>query len=380
MNHVLTPLPVDPRNPTAIVADLEQAISGRYSFLPLPADDRAKFTLLRNTQRAGEPIDANVALVVPTSGSTGTPKGAQLSAVNLVASADATHRRLGGPGQWLLAMPAHHIAGLQVLIRSLIAGVDPLAIDLSRGFNIDDFARGAAELARTGDRCYTSLTPMQLAKALDTLRGIEALQLFDAILVGGSAINPQLLSSAQQLNINVVTTYGSSETAGGCVYDGYALDGVQIRVSSGRIHLGGPMVAHGYRNHPDHPAFAEPGWFITSDGGQLHGSRLQVTGRLDNIITSGGLKLHPEVLEHALLEIPGVDHACVAGIPHPRLGQAIVAAYTGRASVTDILVALEDSGTPRWQLPKDLRHVDELPLTGSGKVDRQAVAALFTTR
>lgn len=377
MPNVLRPLPVSPSNPLAILPDLEMAITGRYSLLPLPANDTTKSTLLKNSQRAGQEIDSSVALVVPTSGSTGTPKGAQLTAQNLIASADATYQRLGGMGHWLLAMPAHHIAGLQVLIRSMVAGVEPLAIDVSRGFNIDEFAGATRELKETGERTYTSLAPMQLAKATDSNNGVEALQTYDAILVGGAATNPQLLDAATKLGINIVTTYGSSETAGGCVYDGVALPGTEIRVDGGRIHLGGPTIAHGYRNAPGHEAFAEPGWFQTSDGGVLKAGVLTVTGRLDNIIDSGGLKLHPEVLETAMLKVAGVDQACVVGTPHPRLGQAIVAAYTGRASMPDILESLEETDIPRWQLPKELKRLPEMPVTGPGKVDRQAVLKLF---
>src|SRR5699024_12585840 len=122
-------------------------------------------TLLKHSLRAGEETDAHVALVVPTSGSTGTPKAAPLTAHHLSSSADATYQYLGGPGHWLLAMPAHHIAGLQVLIRSMVAGVEPLAIGVSAGFNISEFARATRELKETGERTYTSLAPMQLAKA-----------------------------------------------------------------------------------------------------------------------------------------------------------------------------------------------------------------------
>lgn len=375
MNHHLAPLPVTLEDPAAILDDLEAAIAGRYSFLPVPAGDRARATMLANSQRVGEAIDDDVALVMCTSGSTGVPKGAMLTAVNLVASADATHQALGGPGQWLLAMPAHHIAGMQVLVRSLVAGVDPLCLDLRGGFNVQDFARAAAELARTGDRAYTALTPMQLAKAMDSLAGIEALRGFDAVLVGGAAINPQLAESAAKLDIEVVATYGSSETSGGCVYDGRPIPGARVRLDGERILLGGPMVARGYRN-PVPDAFKD-GWFRTSDAGAFSGGLLRVTGRLDAVIDSGGLKLHPEVLEAEMLKVAGVDEACVTWMPHPRLGQAIVAAYTGWASVTDIVVGLEDAGVPRWQVPKELRRLGEMPLAGPGKIDREAVRALF---
>lgn len=379
MTHILSPLPVDPRDPAAILEDLEAAIAGQATLLPLPADDLTRAQLLRNHMRAGEAIDSSIALVVATSGSTGTPKGAQLTATNLVSSADATHRVLGGTGQWLLAMPASHIAGIQVLVRSLVAGVEPLCLDLSHGFNIGDFACAAHELHATGDRSYTALTPMQLAKAMDSLEGIEALRTFDAILVGGAATHPQLLDSTKKLRISIVTTYGSSETAGGCVYNGEPLDSARVRIGEeNRIYLGGPMIAQGYRN-VDSDVFMvdESGtsWFATSDTGALHDGHLTVTGRLDAIINSGGLKLHPEQLEQHILRVPGVEAACVVGIPDPRLGQMVVAAYSGWASRTDILEALDD--LPRWQVPKDLLRVDSLPTIGPGKVDRQAVAELF---
>lgn len=379
MTHILSPLPVDPRDPAAILEDLEAAIAGQATLLPLPADDVTRAQLLRNHMRAGEAIDSSIALVVATSGSTGTPKGAQLTAANLVSSADATHRALGGTGQWLLAMPASHIAGIQVLVRSLVAGVEPLCLDLSHGFNIGDFACAAHELHATGDRSYTALTPMQLAKAMDTLEGIKALRTFDAILVGGAATHPQLLDSARKLRITIVTTYGSSETSGGCVYNGAPLPGARVRIGeNGRIFLGGPMIAQGYRN-VDSSAFSvdESGipWFATSDSGALIDGHLTVTGRLDSIINTGGLKLHPEQLEQHILRVPGVEAACVVGIPDPRLGQMVVAVYSGWASRTDILEALDD--LPRWQVPKDLLRVDSLPTIGPGKVDRQAVAELF---
>ena len=375
--NMLELLPIDLSNPLAIMPDLEAAIGGQCAVLPVPKSDRHRAETLRTTMRAGQPIDESVAVVVATSGSTGTPKGAELTPVNLVASADATHQFLGGPGQWLLSMPAHHIAGLQVLVRSMVAGVEPAFVDLTSGFHVSEFAARTEDLAATGDRMYTALTPMQLDKTMRTLAGIEALRLFDAVLVGGGMIAPGLLSSAEKLRINVVTTYGSSETAGGCVYNGTPLAGAKVRVvgDDGRIYLGGPMIAHGYRNLPGHEAFEEPGWYATSDAGELIGGTLRVTGRLDNIIETGGLKLQPEILETFMLGIDGVDGACVVGVPDPRFGNRICAVYTGTAQIGDLMEAFDD--LPRWQVPKDLRRVDKLPLTGPGKIDRVAVRDLF---
>lgn len=375
MPNMLELLPVDLSDPLAIMPDLEAAIAGQCAVLPVPKNDRHRAETLRTTMRAGQSIDDSVAVVVATSGSTGTPKGAELTPVNLVSSADATHQFLGGPGQWLLAMPAHHIAGLQVLVRSMVAGVEPAFVDLTSGFHVSEFAARTDELASTGERMYTALTPMQLNKVMSTLAGIEALRLFDAVLVGGGRINPKMLSSAAKLRINVVTTYGSSETAGGCVYDGTPLAGAKVRVTGGRIHLSGPMVARGYRNIPDHEAFAEPGWYATSDAGELVGGVLRVTGRLDNIIETGGLKLQPEVLEEFMLDLDGVTGACVVGVPDDRFGHQVCAAYSGSAAVSDLMEAFDD--LPRWQVPKDVRHLREMPVTGPGKVDRIAVRELF---
>ena len=375
MTKLLELLPVNPADPLAILPALEEALTGQRALLPVPTNDPARANLLRNTQGVGEPIDDDVALVVATSGSTGTPKGALLTPTNLIASADATHQALGGPGQWLLAMPAAFIAGIQVLVRSMVAGVEPAFVDLTHGFHVDEFAARTAEIATTGDRCYTALTPLQLDKAMSTLTGIDALRSFDAVLVGGAATNPTLLDSAAKLRINVVTTYGSSETSGGCVYDGVPIAGANVRIRDGRIWLGGPLVAQGYRNQPAHPDFAEPGWFRTSDAGQLVDGHLTVEGRVDNVIDSGGLKLQPEVLERFLLGVPGVTDACVVGVPDERFGQRICAAYAGEAQVPDVMDALQD--LPRWQVPKELKRVAALPLLGPGKVDRAAVRDLF---
>ena len=115
---------------------LEEMLTDRGpALLPVPADDPARTRILVDSQRPGEPVDDRVALVVSTSGSTGTPKGAMLSAEALAASAAATDTVLGGPGRWLLALPAHHIAGLQVILRSLRAGYEPVVVDVTHGFD-----------------------------------------------------------------------------------------------------------------------------------------------------------------------------------------------------------------------------------------------------
>lgn len=370
--HLLRPITVPAADPTRILPHLVAAISGEETLLPLPPDPE-QAQALATALRVGQPIAPEIALVVATSGSTGTPKGALLTPHNLVSSADATHQALGGEGQWLLALPGHHIAGIQVLVRALVAGVEPLALDVSKGFDVHRFASLAHQLADLGDRTYTSLVPLQLLKAMETLAGIEALRRFDAILVGGAPTTAKTKRQCEELGIRIVTTYGSSETAGGCVYDGRPIPGAKVRVSNGRVFLSGPMVAAGYRNHV--PNVFVDGWYATQDSGVIADGKLQVTGRIDAVIDSGGLKLHPEVLEQAILSLDGVDMACVVGIPHPRLGQAIAAVYSGSRTPDQVVEGLED--LPRWQLPKHILQVTALPLAGPGKIDRRAVAKMF---
>ena len=352
--------------------------------------------------RVGEPIDGRIALVVPTSGSTGSPKGAQLSADALLAAAAATHERLGGPGNWLLALPATHIAGLQVLIRALAAGTTPVRI---RTPGFDPAALPGAVAALGPGRRYTSLVSNQLATALEDPGAAAALAELDAVLLGGGPAPAALLERAAAIGINVVRTYGMSETAGGCVYDGVPLAGVGLRLDDGRIHLGGPTLASGYRNPPAvsrgsaelaersrsgnrridsaPDPFAEPGWFRTDDLGELDATgRLRVLGRVDDAIATGGLKVLPQVVEAALNEDPAVAEAVVFGVPDERLGQRVVAAITLAAGATaPTLAALRHRVAQRLPVtaaPREVHVVTELPRLGVGKPDRRGLARRFS--
>ena len=251
----------------SVLADVEDVLSGRASaMLPVPADDVRQTRLLTTSLRVSEDIDDDVAVVVSTSGTTGTPKGAMLTAAALTASADATHRRLGGPGRWLLALPAYHIAGLQVLVRSVIAGSAPVA--LSSRFEAAELTDAVSAMGR--GRRYASLVAAQLDKALSDDSAVAALAELDAVLIGGGPMPARVAETAAAVGISVVRTYGMSETAGGCVYDGVPLYGVRVRIDlDGRIALGGATLAKGYRNPPEIDPFAEPGWFLTDDVGAL---------------------------------------------------------------------------------------------------------------
>ncbi len=360
-----------------LLAALEQVLDGRASaLLPVPAggDRRTSFAALR----VGEAIGDDIALVVTTSGTTGAPKGALLTAAALTASAAATHDRLGGPGRWLLALPPYHIGGVQVLVRSLLAGTAPVELDVSTGFDVSELPFAVQELG--SGRRYTALVATQLAKALTDPAATAALAEFDAVLIGGGPAPRPILDSAAAAGITVVRTYGMSETAGGCVYDGVPLDGVRLRVDAdGAIVIGGPTLANGYRNPPDPDPFVEPGWFRTDDIGAVDDSgALSVLGRADEAISTGGLTVLPQPVEAALRTHPAVADCAVFGLPDERLGQRVVAAIVvanGCAPPSlDTLRAHIMTTLDRTAAPRELQVVDWLPLRGIGKVDRQALA------
>ncbi len=360
-----------------LLAALEQVLQGRASaLLPLPADGDRRSTV--SALRVGEPVDDDIALVVTTSGTTGPPKGAMLTAAALTASAAATHDRLGGPGRWLLALPPYHIAGVQVLVRSLLASTVPVELDVSTGFDINELPSAVEELG--SGRRYTALVATQLAKALTDRAATAALAELDAVLVGGGPAPRPVLDAAASAGITVVRTYGMSETAGGCVYDGVPLDGVQVRVDAdGRIVIGGPTLASGYRNPPDPDPFAEPGWFHTDDIGAVDDSGvLAVLGRADEAVSTGGLTVLPQPVEAALRTHPAVADCAVFGRADERLGQRVVAAVVvvdGCAPPSlDELRTHVMRTLDRTAAPRELHIVDALPLRGIGKVDRQALA------
>lgn len=368
------------------MAVLEGVLDGRHApVVPVPSDDLRERELLTTALRVGEDIDDDIALVVPTSGTTGTPKGAMLSAAALIAGASATHDRLGGPGNWLLALPARHIAGIQVLVRSLQAGTVPAEIDISAGFDPSGLPAAAAGMG--SGRRYTSLVAAQLAKTLENPAATEALAAFDAVLLGGGPAPPPVLAAAARAGIAVVRTYGSSETAGGCVYDGTALDGVRVRIDDpapggqGRIVVGGATLARGYRNPVAPDPFAEPGWFRTEDIGTLDGSGcLRVLGRLDDAISTGGLTVLPAQVEAVLSEHPAVAECAVFGVDDDRLGQRVVAAVVAHgqdAPALDELVEWVSRSLDRTAAPREVHVVAELPRRGIGKVDRRALRTRF---
>ncbi|WP_169524120.1 o-succinylbenzoate--CoA ligase [Amycolatopsis balhimycina] len=349
----------------AAVAD---ALGGAPAVLPFT--DPA----LRDAMAPDEPAEPGTAVVIATSGSTGAPKGVLLSARALTASAEATHARLGGPGHWLLATPAHYIGGLQVLVRSLLAGTEP-AVLTGTGFRPDDFAAAAATL-KGGPR-YTALVPTQLVRLLDDGGvGLAAAKTFDAIVVGAAATSVSLRERAADAGVRIVPAYGMSETASGCVYDGFPLDGVRVDIEGDRIRIAGDVLAHGYRRQPGLTAEAfRAGWFTTSDRGIRHeDGRVEVLGRADDMINTGGVKVSAAAVERCLCAQPGVRDACVVGLPDPEWGEAVVALVVSSGDAGDLRAAVRAELGPA-STPKRVEFTGALPLRGPGKIDRAAVKA-----
>lgn len=409
-----------PADPHAMLSAFEQLLGG-YA-----ADAGA----------AAEPI----ALVVGTSGSTGTPKRTALTARALAASAAATEQFFGSnsdaASQWLLALPAHYIAGAQVLARSVLAGTAPViarSVIEPVHFSPEVFLQAVERMSSA--RRFISLVPTQLHKLLESADADshlgadihEALGSFTGILLGGAPASADLLAAATALGLNTVTTYGSAETAGGCVYSGSVLPGVRVELvpeegmpavpdtdgkpaQVGRIWISGAHLASGYigdaARTAEHFFTAADGtrWYRTDDYGLLspandpdsttHGSepRLQVLGRSDDVLISGGVKISARAVATVLEEHPAVREACVVGLPDARWGTAIAAAVTlvpsagatpaeNSPALNEELCALlrarcaEKLGAPA--APKQLSILPDFPLTSTGKPDRAEIYSIL---
>jgi o-succinylbenzoate---CoA ligase len=308
-------------------------------------------------------------LVVETSGSTGAPKRVLLSRRAVLASVAATEQRLGGSGRWVLALPPTYVAGIQVICRSLVAGHEPVLVDSHEPLAV------ALEPGT-----FLSLVPTQLHRLLDDPESVVALQGMHTVLLGGGPIDPALRRRAAAAGLRVVTTYGSAETAGGCVYDGHPLDGVDVAVDDeGRIRISGPVLFDGYDGDPDLTSrVLVDGWFLTSDAGRLDDDgRLHVLGRVDDVVVSGGVNVPLPAVAARLRAHPEVAAAEVVGVPDPEWGQRVVAfvVTTGGVSVAELRDWVAGAHPRSWA-PRDVVDVDELPMLDNGKVDRMALREL----
>ncbi|MGO1334402.1 MAG: AMP-binding protein [Cellulosimicrobium funkei] len=423
-------------NRAVVPADLDALVAAVGAALDGDGPPVAPVPLLPRPPGSGPTsgdLPAGTALLLRTSGSTGAPREVLLGAGALRASGAATHERLGGPGHWLLTLPPTHVAGVQVVARAHAAGRGLTVAPADEPFTPGGFAALVARAPR-GERRNVSLVPTQLhrlveaadAGSADGTAALDALRSLDAVLLGGAATPPALLRRARSAGARVVTTYGMTETCGGCVYDGVPLPGARVRLvpagdaegeGAGVVELSGPFLAHGYLGEPDGTAAAfrtdDDGtrWFRTSDLGRLDGPAdapvLTVLGRADDVIVSGGVNVAPAAVEAVVGEVGGVGEACVVGVPHPEWGQEVVAVVTlagaqrddGAASGTagpagtagtagaggvtsappELVAAVRGRVADRLEraaAPRRVLVVPDLPRRGPGKVDRAAVARI----
>jgi O-succinylbenzoic acid--CoA ligase len=318
------------------------------------------------------PVAADTAVVIATSGSTGQPKGVELSTSALLHSARASLTRVGAAegDRWLCCLPTTHIAGIQVLIRCLVSATAPVVAE-----------RVDPDMLRASGCAHVSIVPTQLRRLLDDERSPATWAPgFTSVLLGGAAAPAGLVGSARAAGIPVVTTYGMSETCGGCVYDGVPLDGVSaVPGDDGRIRITGPVLFSGYRLRPDLTAAALDGSaFITSDLGALDVSgRLTVRGRADDVINTGGEKVVAAEVASALETCPGVREAVVVGRSDAEWGERVTAVVVpvsrADAPSLDLLCRHVQERLPRYAAPRELVLLDALPMLPSGKPDLEAL-------
>lgn len=328
------------------------------------------------------------AVALATSGSTGAPKVVVLDATALVASASATLERLGGPGQWLQTLSPAHVAGWQVWVRSVLADAPPVVLSRRKGFDVPAFVEAVARMQR-GVRRYVALVPTQVHRLLADPAGCSALQSFDAVLVGGAALPADQRDRLDRLAVAVVTTYGGTETSGGCLYEGTPLRDVEAQTGEqDRMLLAGPVLARGYLGDSalTTACFVHQHgrrWFVSADVGEQNpDGSWRILGRVDDVISTGAHKVHPALVEDALVAVPALAQALVLGPHDLEWGQRVVALVVAdRTADADDLNGLHQDptgwvrdrlrdGIPGPGLPRQVHLVAQLPALPGGKVDR----------
>lgn len=387
---------LDAADVAGVTRALEAALNGAGPAV-LVRDARAARLAGEGTDPLADVVlPEGTALLIQTSGSTGTPKTVLLSADALRASSAAVTERLGGPGQWLLALPLSYIAGLSVLVRSAAAGNAPALLP-SGPFDAPGFIDAVATM--TGQRRYTSLVPVQLIRVLELCENdptaSHIAQSLDAILIGGQMLESELRARAERAGLSVVETYGSSETSGGCVYDGLPLKDVDVTISDdGEILIAAPSLASGYLDEQlTADRFVQRDgtrWYRTGDAGRLDGGRVTVSGRMDRVIISGGLKVSLDAVEDAARTVPGIEQAFAVNIPDSEWGErpAVITQVNtdvfseeslktqGENSVYAAVYDAVEAELGRVAAPKCVVTVEHIPLLESGKPDYVTMRSL----
>jgi len=365
-----------------LAGPLAKALDGTGpAILPLDATlPASRLRQLTDAIAPGAGVADDTAVIIATSGSTGEPKGVELSAAALCHSARASLARLGAwgaapaadgrdAGGWLCCLPVTHVAGLQVLVRSLLSSSErTVASTLT-----------ATALSESGCS-YVSVVPTQLVRLLDEPGGAAALAEFAAVLVGGAAAPAGLLGRARAAGVRAVTTYGMSETCGGCVYDGVPLDGVTVRAGGdGLLRISGPVLMNRYRGGPD---LGDE--FVTSDFGYVRDGRVVVRGRADDVINTGGHKVVPGEVAAVLESCPGVLEVVVVGRADPEWGQRVTAvvvpADPDDPPSLELLRIHVSKRLPRYACPSEVVLTRAIPVLASGKPDLASLKAAGTLR
>jgi o-succinylbenzoate---CoA ligase len=360
-------LPVDASLPAARIRQLIDA------FAPNAVIDEYGEARLRSEYPETDPATA---VIIGTSGSTGEPKGVELSAAALSHSARASLARAGArPGErWLACLPASHVAGLQVLVRSLVGGTVPVIA-------AEATARALDEAADAGC-AHVSVVPTQLVRLLGESApgGPAALARYRCVLVGGAAAGAAVLDEARKAGVSAVTTYGMSETCGGCVYDGVPLDGVTVRAGEdGRLRISGPVLMNRYHGRPDLTAAAlEGGEFVTSDLGYAgQDGRVVIRGRADDVINTGGHKVVPGEVAAVLSDCPGIREVVVVGRPDAEWGERVTAvvvpADPAEPPGLELVRNHVRARLPRYACPSEVVLTEAIPVLPSGKPDLAAL-------
>jgi O-succinylbenzoic acid--CoA ligase len=297
---------------------------------------------------------SQAAVVIGTSGTTGAPKEIFLSSHALVASARASNAFVGAKlgDTWSLLLPLTHVAAVNVFVRAFELGTIPV-----------DLRNHSGEYPRVN---FTAIVPTQLFRALngdDQL--LKHLQGAQKVLVGGAALSSAIRNQATAAGINVVTTYGMSETSGGCVYNGEILEGAEVEVRGGSIFIRGSVLALNLE--------LSDGWFETNDLGEFVDEKLVVIGRSDDVIISGGENLSLNSVENILNQsFPNTQFAAFS-VEDPQWGQTLHIAVVGEADSGSISSVLEEK-VGAFAKPKGIHSLNSLPLLGIGKVDRKRLA------
>lgn len=355
-------------DPFGALLAVTDALAGKSALFVSPPEVNG---LMPEVHGLPQVVDESVAFIVETSGSTAAAKRLELSAEAALASARASAERLGGQGQWLLALPVNYIAGLNVLVRSAVAETQPVIMNMSVSFTAEAFVRHTSMM--TAAKKFTALVPTQLvrlhaAAELDETV-LSALKSYDAVLVGGQAVSPQLLNSLRSLKVNVVETYGSAETFGGVVYDGISLDGVEFEIQNdGRIKIASPTLAN---------IFRESGSVVMNDLGEIVDNRLRVLGRSDRVFISGAIKVSLDRVEAVASDVGGVVEVAAVAIDDEEWGQRVAILYLGSPEVADEIAARLASDLGPAAKPLRIIRADRVPKLSSGKHDLQAIKRLF---